>query len=433
MISADSVSCAAAIEAPRLAWTRRQGGQVEVGGDRLHAEQQRQQHDHGGRGHGPARRTKRLRGRLAGPLPRLAACGRSGSWYARSHATRRRAGVRGRAKPRALPRWRRAHRAECRPRIVVLRHSGAPCGGWRPWRHAAPGRCRVGGASPARSGGLGRALRASAASAARRSACRRAPTSNAVRLYGTRAWQRIGRRVGGRSNCEVDPGVRGAYTTRQRGRIRRPRRPARQPRQLGAPAARRGRLSGTSRARPLRRRADRPPEPVACRHRRRAAAARAPGRLVLFQEGGLRGASVRIVGPDGKLTHGPLGELGPLGPDRLGCRDRRASAPSRGSTAPAIEVRPPGVATEFATAELAPPVAWPGRPTWCPAAPAATSARSPAPCGALRGPRLGDGRTAAQMTPARFGGAQFAGEQRRRAAFAVASGSARERRAVRGA
>ena len=55
MTSADRVSWAAAIEAPRLAWTVGKRRQVEVGGDRLDAEQQGQQHDHGGGGHVPMR------------------------------------------------------------------------------------------------------------------------------------------------------------------------------------------------------------------------------------------------------------------------------------------------------------------------------------------------------------------------------------------
>ena len=72
MISVDSVSCARGDARAELALQRRQRRQVQVGGDRLDAEQQRQHHDDGAAGIDEAGRARRGRWNL-GHAARVAA------------------------------------------------------------------------------------------------------------------------------------------------------------------------------------------------------------------------------------------------------------------------------------------------------------------------------------------------------------------------
>jgi hypothetical protein len=93
-----------------------------------------------------------------------------------------------------------------------------------------------------------------------------------------------------------------------------------------------------------------------------------PGRLVLFEQEGLRGASVAIVGPVGDLTHGPLGGWGAASAVVEG--GNWMLCPDPGFNGACIEVGP-GRYDDFGRAGLARPVASarpadlaPGRAGW---------------------------------------------------------------------
>ena len=145
------------------------------------------------------------------------------------------------------------------------------------------------------------------------------------------------------------------------------------------------------------------PAPVA-----RGGYAGQPGRLVLFEKDGLRGASVSIVGPVGDLTHGPLGGWGAASAVVEG--GNWMLCPDPGFNGACIEVGP-GRYDDFGQAGLARPVASarpagyaPGRGGW--------DERGGRDGGWGRDERRGwDGRSAVELfSELDFGGAHYAAD-----------------------